>query len=184
METLNIGTKWTSGGKAWRENTATAEVFELILVIGMRFFIELMDPFRHILIILQSCLSKVRSFIANNWQRLLIRQTLENNAEIAETVLGRVPVHLVEVGAQAGCDRIDLRLLHPVRHGCVILQEPCLLVILITEQLQLLLEIQELSLEARVRVDDVSSLSNGQNCRIERQRQFVHQKSDYQGGRP
>jgi hypothetical protein len=66
-----------------------------------------MNPSCCVSIILQSRLAKVSTLITNNWQLFWIRLAFDNNTKITNTILGRIPIHLVEVGSEACSDHID-----------------------------------------------------------------------------
>ena len=163
VEALDVGSKRSRGCHSWRENAASG-IFEFVFVVSVRFLIDFVNPLGCKLFILKSGPSEIGPLISLNRERLVIGEALHDNAEVADAILGGVPVHLVEVRGEAGGDLVDLRLFHSVRHRRVIFKESSLLVVLITEQLQFLLERLKLPLEPWIRIDDPSGFPNCKHC--------------------
>lgn len=96
MEALDVGAEGTCGRHAWREDAAAC-ILEFILIVSVRLLVDFVYPLRCKLLIIQRRSSKIGPLIALNRQWSLIWQALHDNAEVADAVLGSVPVHLVEV---------------------------------------------------------------------------------------
>lgn len=132
----------------------------------MWLLIKLMDPSGRVTIILNSGFTEVGALVPYHWQWFDIGKTFHNYTEITDPVLGGVLIHLIEVRFETGGDHINLSFLHSVRHCRVVFQEPCLLIILVTQLFELPFEDPQLVHETRIWVDYTASLSNGQNCRV------------------